>query len=44
MPTKMLTVLKEFARREGVGYQVLLKAWLDDRICAEAAKFKEAKS
>ena len=35
MPTQMLAVLKAFAQREGVGYQVLLKRWLDDRIREE---------
>ncbi|MBI2378911.1 MAG: hypothetical protein HYV07_33255 [Deltaproteobacteria bacterium] len=34
----MLLVLKKFARREGVGYQVLMKRWLDDRIRAEAKR------
>ena len=28
LPTKMLALLKEFARREGLGYQVLMKRWL----------------
>lgn len=35
MPTQMLSVLKAFAKQEGVGYQVLLKRWLDDRIREE---------
>ncbi len=26
---------KEFARREGIGYQVLMKRWLDERIRTE---------
>ncbi|MBI2377092.1 MAG: toxin-antitoxin system HicB family antitoxin [Deltaproteobacteria bacterium] len=38
VPKRMLTILKEFARREGVGYQVLMKRWLDDRIRAEAKR------
>jgi len=38
LPKPMLTVLKEFARRERVGYQVLIKRWLDDRIREEHAK------
>lgn len=38
MPTQMLAVLKAFARRERVGYQVLLKRWLDDRIREERDK------
>jgi predicted DNA binding CopG/RHH family protein len=35
LPKAMLAVLKEFARRENIGYQVLIKRWLDDRIRAE---------
>jgi predicted DNA binding CopG/RHH family protein len=35
VPAPMLAILKEFARREGVGYQVLMKRWLDERICSE---------
>jgi hypothetical protein len=35
VPAPMLTILKEFARREGIGYQVLMKRWLDERIRAE---------
>lgn len=35
LPTQMLEILKAFAEREGVGYQVLLKQWLDDRIRQE---------
>lgn len=31
----MLSILKEFAHREGIGYQVLMKKWLDERIQAE---------
>lgn len=41
-PTRMLALLKAFAAREGVGYQVLLKRWLDDRIRAEAATLDAA--
>jgi hypothetical protein len=32
MPKKLLAILKEFARRKRIGYQVLMKRWLDDRI------------
>ncbi|HEY2785566.1 MAG TPA: CopG family antitoxin [Fimbriiglobus sp.] len=32
LPKPMLAVLKEFARRKGIGYQVLMKHWLDERI------------
>lgn len=35
MPHQMLAILKAIARREGVGYQVLLKRWLDERIRQE---------
>ena len=41
VPAQMLTILKIFARREGIGYQVLLKRWLDDRIREERGKLKE---
>ncbi len=43
MPQTMLRILKEFARREGVGYQVLMKRWLDDRIRSERVQMREAK-
>ena len=36
MPKKMLAILHEFARRKGIGYQVLMKRWLEDRIREEA--------
>jgi len=35
LPKVMLAILKEFARREKIGYQVLIKRWLDDRIRSE---------
>ncbi|MEM6733770.1 MAG: hypothetical protein AAF658_19575, partial [Myxococcota bacterium] len=28
---------REFARREGIGYQVLMKQWLEERLREEAA-------
>ena len=31
IPAQMLAILKAFARREGIGYQVLMKRWLDER-------------
>ncbi len=40
VPKRMLEVLREFARREDVGYQVLMKRWLDERIRKEAAEIK----
>lgn len=39
MPNDLLLIIREFARREGVGYQVLIKKWLDDRAKEEAKKF-----
>ncbi|HTP28265.1 MAG TPA: CopG family antitoxin [Anaeromyxobacteraceae bacterium] len=44
LPKKMLEVLREFARREGVGYQVLMKRWLDDRIRTEASEVRRRAS
>ena len=38
VPNQMLSILKEFARRGGVGYQVLMKRWLDERIRVERDK------
>ena len=38
VPTRMLRILKLFAEREGVGYQVLMKNWLDERIREERDK------
>ena len=35
-PEQQLVVLREFARRQGIGYQTLIKRWLDDRIREEA--------
>ena len=40
VPKRMLVILKEFARREGIGYQVLLKRWLDDRVRHEARRIQ----
>ena len=34
--------MKAFAKREGIGYQVLMKQWLDDRINEERAKLSES--
>ncbi|MCI0821538.1 MAG: hypothetical protein J4N31_04290 [Chloroflexi bacterium] len=41
LPTQMLRILKLFAEREGVGYQVLMKQWLDERIREERDKLAE---
>lgn len=32
LPKKLLAILKECARRQGIGYQVLMKRWLDERV------------
>lgn len=41
LPKAMLEVLKKFAHREGIGYQVLLKRWLDDRIREERDRLRK---
>ncbi len=38
MPKTSLALLRAFAAREGVGYQVLMKRWLDERIRDERTK------
>jgi hypothetical protein len=43
MPGDLLELLKRFAGREGVGYQALIKGWLDDRLRAELATLKKAR-
>ena len=40
IPNALLTVLKKFAEREGIGYQVLIKRWLDERIRERAAELQ----
>lgn len=32
LPTAMIQLLKGFAKQQGIGYQVLIKRWLDDRL------------
>ena len=44
MPNALLTVLKKFAEREGIGYQVLIKRWLDDRIREERDRLRRNRS
>jgi predicted DNA binding CopG/RHH family protein len=44
MPKALLTVLKKFAAREGIGYQVLIKRWLDDRIREERDRLRRNRS
>lgn len=41
IPVEMQTIIKAFAKREGVGYQVLMKRWLDDRIRQERDKLTQ---
>jgi hypothetical protein len=36
LPKPMISILKGFANRQGIGYQVLMKRWLDERIRQEA--------
>ena len=36
LPKRMLAILREIARRKNLGYQVLMKRWLDERIRANA--------
>src|ERR1700693_4770138 len=40
LPRQMVEILKEFARRSGIGYQVLMKRWLDERIRQERERFR----
>ena len=40
IPRKMLVILKEFASRKRIGYQVLMKTWLDERILWEAEELR----
>lgn len=35
LPRQQLAIIREFARRQGIGYQVLIKRWLDERIALE---------
>lgn len=41
IPTQLLELLKTFASREEIGYQVLIKRWLDDRLRDELAHLKK---
>lgn len=40
MPKKLLVLLKQFAEHEGMGYQVLIKKWLDDRVRFERDRMR----
>jgi predicted DNA binding CopG/RHH family protein len=44
MPKALLALLKKFAEREGVGYQVLIKRWLDERVRLERERLRGARS
>lgn len=44
MPTALLELLKKFAERDGVGYQVLIKRWLDDRVRVERDRLRASHS
>jgi hypothetical protein len=44
MPTALLTLLKKFAEREGIGYQVLIKRWLDDRVREERDRMRQTRA
>jgi hypothetical protein len=41
LPVQMVAILKEFARRFGIGYQVLMKRWLDERIRQERERLRK---
>lgn len=43
LPRQMVEILKEFARRFGIGYQVLIKRWLDERIGHERERLRQEK-
>lgn len=38
LPTRLLRVLRALAKRRSIGYQVLLRDWLDDRAREEATR------
>ena len=44
LPRPMLEILKRFAEREGIGYQVLIKRWLDDRVRVERERIRGARA
>jgi hypothetical protein len=41
LPRQMVEILKEFARRSDIGYQVLIKRWLNERIRQERDRIRE---
>jgi len=43
LPKQLLALLREFARRKRIGYQVLIKRWLDERIRDEYKRLIKGK-
>jgi predicted DNA binding CopG/RHH family protein len=43
IPAQLLELLKKCAARERIGYQVLIKRWLDDRLRDELAALRSRK-
>jgi hypothetical protein len=41
LPRQMVEILKEFARRSDISYEVLIKRWLDERIRQEGKCFQQ---
>ena len=41
LPRQMVEILKKFASRSGIGYQVLMKRWLDERIQQERERLRQ---
>jgi predicted DNA binding CopG/RHH family protein len=44
IPNPLLELLKTFAARDNIGYQVLIKRWLDDRLRTELTHLKSKSS
>jgi len=44
LPRLTVEILKEFADRSGIGCQVLMKRWLDERIRQERERFRQAQA
>lgn len=44
LPREMLLILKEFARRENIGHELLIKRWLDERIRLERDNSREERA
>jgi hypothetical protein len=44
LPKKLVEILKGFARRSDIGYQVLIKRWLDDRLQLEHKRLREERA